>query len=114
MFSWITSRSEGFCHSEDEPAKKNQFKGRRLARGAALSTIAFNLVSQVQIGLAREADSESFTTTYVNKYFEVRQHDVPTKFVFSGETRVARLTGSLSTNPRNHRLRVLRGWNLIS
>ena len=38
------------------------------------------------------------TTIYVNKHFEVRDHDQPTKYVFHGNTRVAHITGSLSTN----------------
>src|SRR5262249_8142152 len=37
-----------------------------------------------------------------------------TKYVFSGQTRVARVTGSLSTNLRLQRLRVYAGWNLVS
>src|SRR5436853_5908191 len=32
------------------------------------------------------------TTLYVNRYFEVRDHDAPTKFVFNRSTRVARVT----------------------
>ena len=58
--------------------------------------------------------SESFTTVYVDKYFEVREHDAPTKYVWNGNTRVARVTGSLSTNQRLQRLRVYPGWNLCS
>jgi len=54
------------------------------------------------------------TTLYVNKFFEVRDHDAPTKYVFNGNTRVARVTGSLSTNLRLQRLRVYAGWNLCS
>src|SRR5688500_5295595 len=54
------------------------------------------------------------TTLYVNKYFEVRDHDQPVKYVFSGDTRVARVSGSLSTNTRIQRLRLHSGWNLCS
>ncbi len=54
------------------------------------------------------------TTLYVNQCFEVRDHDAPTKFVFDGATRVARITGSLSTNVRVQRLRFYSGWNLCS
>jgi RHS repeat-associated protein len=54
------------------------------------------------------------TTVYVNKYFEVRDQDQPTKYVFKGETRVARLTGSLSANTRVQRVRLDAGWNLRS
>ena len=54
------------------------------------------------------------TTLYVNKYFEVREHDAPTKYVWNGNTRVARVTGSLNTDIRVQRLRVYPGWNLCS
>ncbi len=54
------------------------------------------------------------TTLYINKYFEVREHDAPTKYVWNGATRVAKVTGSLSANLRVQRLRVYPGWNLVS
>ena len=57
---------------------------------------------------------QSFAVSYINNYFEVREHDAPTKFVWNGNTRVARVTGSLSTNVRVQRLRVYPGWNLCS
>jgi RHS repeat-associated protein len=57
---------------------------------------------------------DDLSTIYVNKYFEVREHDAPTKYVFNGDTRIARVTGSLSTYPRVQRLRVFAGWNLWS
>jgi RHS repeat-associated protein len=54
------------------------------------------------------------TTIYVDRHFEVRDHDQPTKYVFNGGTRVARITGSLSTNARMQRFRLHSGWNLLS
>ena len=54
------------------------------------------------------------TVSYISKYFEVREHDAPTKYVWNGNTRVARVTGSLNTNVRIQRLRVHPGWNLCS
>ncbi|HTL57157.1 MAG TPA: SpvB/TcaC N-terminal domain-containing protein [Candidatus Limnocylindrales bacterium] len=51
---------------------------------------------------------------YINKHFEVREHDAPTKYVWNGETRVAHVTGSLSSNQRVQRLRIWPGWNLCS
>ena len=54
------------------------------------------------------------TTLYVGKHFEVRDHDQPTKYVFNGDTRIARITGSLSTNTRIQRFRLRPGWNLLS
>jgi len=53
-------------------------------------------------------------TLYINKYFEVRDHDQPTKYVYSGDTRVAHITGTLSSNNRIQRVRLYAGWNLLS
>jgi len=60
------------------------------------------------------AGSHAETTLYVGKHFEVRDHDQPTKYVFNGSTRVARINGSLSTNTRIQRFRLRPGWNLLS
>jgi RHS repeat-associated protein len=54
------------------------------------------------------------STIYVNRYFEVRQHEQPVKYVFSGDQRVATVTGSLSGSPRVQRLQLDPGWNLRS
>ncbi len=54
------------------------------------------------------------TTLYVNRSFEVRDHDQPVKYVFSGATRIASTTGSLSSRARLQRLRLYSGWNLVS
>jgi RHS repeat-associated protein len=51
---------------------------------------------------------------YINKYFEVREYDQPTKFVWNGNTRVARVIGSLSGNQRVQRVRLWPGMNLVS
>lgn len=56
----------------------------------------------------------AYSTIYVGKHFEVREFDAPTKYVFNGETRVARVTGTLSPNQRVQRLRLHAGWNLVS
>jgi RHS repeat-associated protein len=55
-----------------------------------------------------------YTTIYVGKHFEVREFDAPTKYIFNGDTRVARVTGTLSPDQRVQRLRVHAGWNLLS
>jgi RHS repeat-associated protein len=54
------------------------------------------------------------TTVYVQNGFELREHDAPTKYVFNGAKRVAAITGSLSSNLRVQRLRLVPGWNLCS
>jgi len=53
-------------------------------------------------------------TLYPGQHFEVRENDQPVKYVFNGAVRVARVTGSLSTNTRVQRLRLYSGWNLCS
>ena len=58
--------------------------------------------------------SPTLTTLYIDKYFEVRDHDAPTKYVWNGNTRVAHVTGSLSSNQRVQRVRLWPGYNLIS
>src|SRR5262249_55791810 len=52
-------------------------------------------------------------TVYVDKYFEVREYESPTKYVWNRDTRVAKVTGSLSANPRVQRWRAYPGWNLL-
>ncbi len=54
------------------------------------------------------------STVYVDQYFEVRQNGVPTKYVWCGNTRIARVTGTLSSTQQVQRLRLWRGWNLCS
>ena len=60
-------------------------------------------------------NSQPSTVLYPDKYFEVREHDAPTKYVWNGNTRVARATGSLNgSNQRRQLLRLHSGWNLQS
>ena len=56
----------------------------------------------------------TLTTLYIDKYFEVRDHDAPVKYVWDGNTRVARVTGSLNSSQRVQRVRLWPGYNLIS
>ena len=60
------------------------------------------------------SDPRPSYVSYPSKDFEIREHDQPTKYVFNNETRVATITGSLSTNTRIQRLRLYPGWNLCS
>lgn len=62
-----------------------------------------------------EGATPSLTTLYINKFFEIREHDSPVKYVWNGETRVARVTGTLSPSAeRQQFLRLHPGWNLAS
>lgn len=65
-------------------------------------------------GGASSAPVSPATVIYAGRHFEVRQHEQPIKYVFNGDTRVARITGSLSSNSRVQRLRLRPGWNLCS
>ncbi len=59
------------------------------------------------------AGAARVSTVYPNKHFEVREHEAPTKYVFNGDTRLARITGTLApANLRIQRLRFTAGWNL--
>src|SRR5262249_53578519 len=54
------------------------------------------------------------SVVYVSPTFEIRDHDAPTKYIFNGASRIAHVTGSLSSNARIQRFRVFPGWNLCS
>jgi len=54
------------------------------------------------------------STIYVNQYFEVRWNGLATKYVWCGNTRVARATSTLSNPQRLQRLRLRAGWNLCA
>lgn len=54
------------------------------------------------------------TTVYIGDHFEVRDHDQPVKYVFDGETRMARITKSLSRKEQLQRFRLRTGWNLLA
>ena len=73
-----------------------------------ISKIVFNKTN----GIAPA--SPTLTTIYIDKYFEVRDHDAPTKYVWNGNTRVAHVTGSLNSSQRVQRVRLWPGYNLIS
>jgi RHS repeat-associated protein len=52
---------------------------------------------------------------YPSRYFEVREHDQPIKYVFVGNTRVAEITGSIDSGAsRIQRFRLRPGWNLLA
>jgi RHS repeat-associated protein len=89
----------------------NQFD-RRKARSVKICAAIFSLALA---DLVFAAPTGSVTATiYVGRHFEVRDHDQPTKYVFNGSTRVAEITGSLSSNLRVQRLRLYAGWDLCS
>src|SRR6185503_8539260 len=64
--------------------------------------------------LAAIASADDTIVIYVNKYFEVRENEAPTKYVWNGDARVGKAAGSLSNNRRLQRFRLFPGWNLCS
>ncbi|MCW5550967.1 MAG: VCBS repeat-containing protein [Verrucomicrobiae bacterium] len=62
-----------------------------------------------------EGRGEVESVQYINKFFEIREHDSPVKYVWNGDTRVARVTGTLTPSAeRQQFLRLHPGWNLAS
>jgi RHS repeat-associated protein len=83
-----------------------------IARAIFLVEIATSAFSS---GPAMAANAPPTTTTiYVGTHFEVRDYDVPVKYVFNGDSRVARITGSLAATPLIQRFRIRSGWNILS
>ena len=72
------------------------------------------ILKRVWSKTAGKEASRPLTVSYINKFFEVREHDAPTKYVWNGSTRVAKVTGGLNTDIRVQRLRLWPGWNLVS
>jgi RHS repeat-associated protein len=64
--------------------------------------------------VTNKADGTSTVTLYPFEEFEIRPYDEPVKYVFTGKTRVARVTTSISHRPRVQRLRLRLGWNLAT
>jgi RHS repeat-associated protein len=79
-----------------------------------LTILAIAVAALGANGRAAAAGAEVSATVYVGRHFEVRDHEQPVKYAFNGETRVARLTGSLSSRQRLQRIRLHTGWNLIA
>jgi RHS repeat-associated protein len=56
----------------------------------------------------------STATHYINRYFEMREHDALVKYVWNGPTRVARVTATLGTPMLVQHLRLQQGWNHVA
>lgn len=60
------------------------------------------------------ASTRSNVTLYVDRTFELREDGAPVKYVWNGDTRVARVTANLNATQRVQRFSVQPGWNLIA
>jgi RHS repeat-associated protein len=89
-------------------------KQRKTTTGCLVIFSGFLLCGLSTLSLHATGIAGAVSTVYVNKHFEIRDHASPTKYVFNGDTRVARVTGSLSSNVRIQRLTIFAGWNLCS
>jgi RHS repeat-associated protein len=66
------------------------------------------------VPFALSTNNQEVTTSYPNRYFEVRELDEPIKYVWDGGIRVARINQSVgAVGERVQKLRVFRGWNLL-
>jgi RHS repeat-associated protein len=72
------------------------------------------VVKYVTVSDARGGVADGTSTLYVNKYFEMRENEAASKYVWNGNQRVARVTGQLQSNELIQRIRVFTGWNLCS
>lgn len=60
-------------------------------------------------------DAPTTSTVYVDRFFEIRDFEQPTKYVYDGGTRVAKVTGTLAADTKRvQRFRLLAGFNLVS
>lgn len=50
----------------------------------------------------------------VNRHFEVRENEAPTKYVHDGDSRLLQTTGAFTDRPRRQFLRLAKGWNLVA
>ena len=63
----------------------------------------------------RNSKAESRNTIYVNKLFEMRDNQQPTKYAFDKKERCARFTKMLDTTTEKIQwLRLRKGWNFVS
>lgn len=89
----------------------NSFRNLRRRICYALAYCLFAVLGEALVSAAA-GDVEK--VVYVNRYFEVREHSLPTKFIWNDKTRIAKATGSLSDSPRVQRLLLHSGWNLCA
>lgn len=59
-------------------------------------------------------NAEPSTTLYVDRTFELRPGNELTKYVWNGETRVARVTANLHATQRIQRFTLHTGWNILA
>lgn len=93
--------------AEDQKSRAEytyDYKHRRITRRVVSKADGTNVVSS----------GKSEVTFYVDPSFEVRPPELPIKYVWNGSTRIARVNGSFSNQPRIQRIRLAVGWNLVS
>jgi YD repeat-containing protein len=58
--------------------------------------------------------SSASTVLYPDRTFETREFNAPVKYVWSGDERIASVTGNLNGSRRVQRVRLAQGWNLLA
>ncbi|MBK8002254.1 MAG: VCBS repeat-containing protein [Verrucomicrobia bacterium] len=100
---------------EDDSMKADyryDFTGRRVLKRVLWKS--GELREAQLVGTSKASRPESTFTLYPGRHFEVRDHDLPVKYVFNSGTRVAQITGSIEHHRRVQRIRFHAGWNLVS
>jgi RHS repeat-associated protein len=60
------------------------------------------------------ASTKPDVTLYVDRTFEQREDGAPVKYIWNGDTRVARVTANLNATQRVQRFTLQPGWNLVA
>lgn len=59
-------------------------------------------------------NSQPSTVSYIDRTYELREDGAPVKYVWNGETRVARVTTNLNATQRLQRFSLQPGWNICT
>jgi RHS repeat-associated protein len=65
------------------------------------------------VGESRSGISRETSVLYPDRSFEIREYGAPIKFVWNGNTRVARVAGNANGLERIQRVRLHSGWNQV-
>lgn len=67
-----------------------------------------------KVGTAVPSGPSPDHTLYIDRTYELRPGAAPVKYVWNGETRVARVTTNLNAAQRQQRFRLQSGWNICT
>jgi len=125
----VTESPDGRLYGYDERGNVKSIGARRLTwdpKNRLLSSTADGVITRFTYdhGGVRSIESVSRSplgpgqdevTYWVNQWFEVRPGSDPVKYLFNGESRMARIKGALDPSaPRIQRLWLAGGWNPVT